>query len=351
MNNWNLSLAVDLTARQARKSCIAPVGAALAIMVSGAVPGVVHAQSEAAAIDEDLRGQWDFRDAVFAECFEQPSCAVQGLTITAERRDLDGETWVSAQIYWDPVDGFGVMAGGQNDEIDFDERLLVTFEGIKGATVNIERAWLSDIFIGEDERYGNSDPAGNEDVEVAVIQSLWAGDIVAEEIVDGANVLPPDPFNAEVMAEFQEDGDLLRRVVIQDEVISVIVPERSASGAMEELRFPISQFDETKTDLFAGIETVELALTDVLVGFNDAPVYFGGNVNADMMEQSMADTAAMEDMQSRIDETRLVSDVSNGELGVAMDPAIDVEMLVFMSVFGGSNDYSVAGLVLTEEPG
>ena len=317
-----------------------------------ALPGVALSQSETsepAAIDADLRGQWDFRDMAFAECFEQPVCVALGLTITAERRDLDGETWVPAQIYWDPVDGFGVMAGGQNDEIDFDERLLVSFEGFKGATVNIERAWLSDIFIGEDARYGNNDPAGNEDVEVAVIQSLWAGDIVAEAIVDGANVLPPDPFNAEVTPEFQEDGDLLRRVVIQEDVISVVVPERSESGAMAELRFPISEFDDTKTDLFDGIETVELALTDVLVGFNDAPVYFGGEANAGMMQESMGDADVMQDMQSRIEETRLVSSVSNGELGVTMDPAVDVETLVFMSVFGGSNDYSVAGLVLSEE--
>lgn len=312
-------------------------------------PDVALSQSgDFAAIDEDLREQLDFRDVAFADCFEQPTCTVLGLTITAERREVDGETWVSAQIYWDPVDGFGVIAGGQNDEIDFDERLLVTFEGIKGGTVNIERAWLSDIFIGEDERYGNNDPAGNDDVEVAVIQSMWAGSMVAEEIADGANVLPPDPFNAEVMADSREDGDLLRRVVINDQMISVIVPERSDSGAMDELRFQISEVDDAKLELFDGIETVELALTDVLVGFNDAPVYFGGSFNAEVMEENITDREALQELRESVEETRLVSDVSNGELGVAMDPSIDVDMLVFMSVFGGSNDYSVAGLVFAE---
>lgn len=319
-------------------------------LMTGFMPATVVAQTETlAAIDQDLREQLDFRDVAFADCFEQPTCSVNGLTITAERRDVDGETWVSAQIYWDPVDGFGVMAGGQNDEIDFDERLLVTFEGIKGATVNIERAWLSDIFIGEDERYGNSDPAGNDDVEVAVIQSMWAQDLVDEAIVDGANVLPPDPFNDEVLEASREDGDLLRRVVIQDEVISVVVPELNEAGGLAELRFPISEVDNEKLGLFDGIETVELALSDVLLGFNDAPVYFGGSANADALQGVIADREALQATRDRVEETRLVSDISNGELGVAMDGSLDVDMLVFMSVFGGSNDYSVAGLVLSAE--
>ncbi|MCU4652075.1 hypothetical protein N8I71_04495 [Roseibacterium sp. SDUM158016] len=324
-----------------------PVG--LALLVG---PGIAVSQTlDASIIDDDLRGQIDFRDVSFQDCFEQPQCSAQGVTITAERRGNDGVTWVPAQIYWDPVDGVAVMAGGQNDEIDFDERLLIVFDGTKEGTINIERVWLSDIFIGEDERYGSIDPAGDEDVEVAVIQSMFANSMVAEAIVDGANVLPPDPFNAEVIAGNQEDGDLFRRVVIRDDVISVVVPDGGATGTGELLSFQITEVDEAKLSLFEGIETVEIELADILLGFNDVPFYIGGTVNADIIEASLGNEADLLGINERAQRTRLVGSVSNGELGVEMDGTLDVDMLIFMSVLGGSNDYSVAGIVQAEDGG
>jgi hypothetical protein len=315
---------------------------ALSVAASG--PAISQAE-DPGLIDRDLQGQLDFRDVAFAECLGQSQCSVNGITVTAERRDLDGESWVSAQIYWDPVDGFGVMGGGQNDEIDFDERLLITFEGTKGATVNIERIWLSDIFIGEDERYANSDPAGPEDVEVAVIQSFFAGTMVNEALADGANVLPPDPFNEDVAARFLEAGDLLRRVVIQGETILVAVPSDNDGPATEFLSFPITAVDEEKLDLFEGIETVEIDLVDILAGFNDVPFNLAGTTNADFVQETLDDLAQLQEIRARAEENRLVSSVSNGELGVDMDASIDVDMLIFMAVLGGSNDYSVAGIV------
>jgi hypothetical protein len=296
-------------------------------------------------IDRDLRGELDFRDVAFSDCFEQPQCSAQGVTVTAERRAEDGETWVSAQIYWDPIDGFGVMAGGQNDEIDFDERLIIRFDGTKGGTVNIERVWLSDIFIGEDDRYDNEDPAGNEDVEVAVIQSLFANALVDEAIVDGINVLPPDQFNAEVVAGFDDGGDLFRRVVVQGGSISVLVPSNTDDGAFELVSFPIGEVDEAKLDLFEGIETVEIDLVDILSEFNDVPFFPGGSENANIIENLLENAEALQAIRENASSNRLASSVSNGELGVQMDNTVDVETLVFMSVLGGSNDYSVAGIV------
>lgn len=318
----------------------------LVALIAFAAAGPASSQGEGAgSIDEDLRGQLDFRTNAFAECFEQYQCSVQGITVTAERRDTDGENWIPAQMYWDPLDGLGVMAGGQNDEIDFDERLLVTFEGTKGGTVNIDRVWLSDIFIGEDERYGSNDPAGLEDVEVAVIQSFFAGSMVDEVNADGANVLPPDPFNEDVLAQFEEAGDLFRRVIIQDGSITVVVPDTEDGEETQLLTFDISSVDEEKLDLFEGIETVEIDLADVLAGFNDVPFNTAGTTNAEFVEQILGDLARLQEIRARAEETRSVGSVSNGELGVAMDASVDVETLIFMSVLGGSNDYSVAGIV------
>ncbi len=314
------------------------------------VPGVALSQAdEAGLIDRDLRGHLDFRDVAFAGCFEQQECFAWGATIRAERRGIDGVSWVPAQLYWDPVDGIGVMAGGQNDEIDFDERVLVTFEGVKGGTINIDRVWLSDIFIGEDERYGNSDPAGSDDVEVAVIQSMFAGTLLSEEIVDGADVLPPDPFNEEVIAGFAEGADLLRRIIVQGDTITVVVPSTDDGTEMQLLSFPISEVDEDKLFLFEGIETTEIDLADILAGFNDVPVNLAGTANAELIDQILEDLAELQSIREQAEETRLVSSVSNGELGVDMDDTLDIETLIFMSVLGGSNDYSVAGIVQAPE--
>lgn len=319
--------------------------------LAAAVPQLALAQAEEPGlIDRDLSGQLDFRDVAFAGCFEQPQCLALGVTITAERRDMDGETWVPAQLYWDPVDGIGVMAGGQNDEIDFDERVLVSFQSAgKGGTINIARVWLSDIFIGEDERYGNSDPAGADDVEVAVIQSMYGNTMLREDLVDGAEVLPPDPFNEAVVAGYTEGDDLYRRIVIRDDAINVVIPSTEEAAQPRLVSFPISQVDEDKLALFEGIETVEIDLVDILAGFNEAPFNDAGTANAEFIEAILAELAELQSIRDQAAETRLVSSVSNGELGVEMDAALDIETLVFMSVLGGSNDYSVAGIVQSFE--
>lgn len=317
------------------------------------VPNAALAQvGEVAPIDQDLRGNLDFRDVAFEACFGQQQCFAQGVTITAARRETDGVTWTTAEIYWDPIDGLGVLGGGQNDEIDFDERLTVTFEGTKGGTVNIERVWLSDLFIGESERYSSSEPADSEDVEVAIIQSFFANEMVSEAIVDGTNVLPPDPFNAEVIAGHREDGDFFRRIVVQDGMMSVDVLSARGTGPQEMLRFPIGEIDEERRlDLFEGLETVEVDLTDILAGFNDVPFYPAGTVNADIIASVLDEQEALLSINRAAQQNRVVSSVSNGELGVDMDVSIDVETLVFMSALGVSNDYSVAGIVLPEVGG
>ncbi|MEL6745939.1 MAG: hypothetical protein AAFO68_10815, partial [Pseudomonadota bacterium] len=302
-------------------------------------PGVAVSQtSELALIDQDLRGQWDFRDTAFSACFEQNECFALGVTITAERRANDAVSWIPAQLYWDPVDGIGVMAGGQNDEIDFDERVLITFEGSKGGTVNIERVWLSDIFIGEDERYGHSgDPAGPDNVEVAIIRSLFAGTLLSEQLVDGADVLPPDPFHDEFHEEHEEGADLHRRIIMDGDTLTVMVPDAEGSGELRMLSFPIGEIEENRLALFEGLETIEMDVADILAGFNNVPLNAAGSANAQMINTMLEDLAEVQALRVQAEDTRLVGSVSNGELGVDMDETLDVEMLVFQSVLGGSN--------------
>lgn len=309
-------------------------------------PAIASAQTaQPTRIDSDLRGQWDFRDTAFSDCFEQTECFALGVTINGERRDEDDVTWVPAPLYWDPVDGIGVLAGGQNDEIDFDERVLITFPGTKDGTVNVERIWLSDIFIGEDERYGNSDPSSPDDVEVAVIRSWFAGDLLYEARVDGADVLPPDPFNEEVIAGFAEGADLFRRVIFQNDTLTIIVPPTEDGEELQRWSFPIGVIDEERRALFEGLDTVEIDLTNILSGFNDIPFSSAGSANAEFVNQILDDVAELQAIRAQAADTRLVGTLSNGELGVQMDNDVDVEVLIFTSVLGGSNDYSIAGIV------
>lgn len=327
--------------------------ALLPLAIAGVLsPAMAMAQSGGQAlIDADLRGQWDFRDLAFSGCFEQSECFALGVTITAERRGNDGESWVPAQLYWDPVDGIGVMAGGQNDEIDFDERVLIRFEGIKGGTANLDRVWLSDIFVGEDDRYGNSDPAGPDDVEVAIISSYFAGSLLSEQFVDGADVLPPDPFNEEVMAGFEEGADLFRRIVMDGDTLTVMVPGEGDSGEMRMLSFPISEIDDDRMALFEGLETIEMDVTDILSGFNNVPFNIAGSANAEMVSTMLQDLTDLQAVRAQAEDTRLVGSIPNGELGVELDENLDIELLVFQSVLGGSNDYSIAGIIQASPDG
>jgi len=307
------------------------------------VPSYATAQEAAAAlIDQDLSEQIDFRSLAFGLCFSQPTCTVEGVTITAERRDVAGDGWVPALIYWDPMDGLGVLEGGQNDEIDFDERLTVSFNGLE----TVERVWLSDLFIGEDRRYGSYDPAGDPDVETAGIQFMRGEAIVSDMTVDGMNILPQDPFDQIVSSQFREDGDLYRRIVVRDNVISVVAPGANSWGRTELLTFPIDEIDEDKLAIFEGIETTEVDLTDIILGFNDVPLFSAGSHNANVILAALNDEALLQSLRDTAEDGRVVGSRSNGELGVDITPATPATALSFVSVFGGSNDFSVAGIVL-----
>jgi hypothetical protein len=94
-----------------------------------------------------LTPQVDFRDVEFSGADRQTSFASSfegvGFTISASRL-TDGGT-EDALLWWDAVDGIGIRGGMQQDEIDSDEFLSITFDQVIG----LSHIFLSDLFTGE----------------------------------------------------------------------------------------------------------------------------------------------------------------------------------------------------------
>jgi len=293
-----------------------------------------------APIDIELAGNLDFRAESFGACFGLPSCVVGGITISAERREDQSAPWMPAKLYWDPIDGFGVQDGGQNDEIDFNERLVVAFEQPRG----IARIWLSDLFISEDLRYGSSQAdivtGRPEDAEYAAIAFQIGGETVGNMTVSGLSRLPWAQFNQEVDLRFREDGDLRRRIVINNDVITIVVP-----GNDIVLRAPSAAGDVEKQGLFEGLETVEIDLTEILAEFNNAPLFEAGTTNFDIVRAIVENPDNLAEITRIAQNKRTSILMSNGEVGFDVDPSMIVDQLVFTAPFGPSNDFSVAGIV------
>jgi hypothetical protein len=316
-----------------------------AVLVATQV-GPAWSQS-AAMIDLDLRDGVDLRTARYSICLDQQECSIDGLTIVAQRRDEVGGTWMPATIYWDPVDGIGVKDGGQNDEIDFDERIVVRW----GQDVPVEKIWLSDLFEGEDARYGSGLTPQiadeSEDAEIAQIDLSRDGSVLDSLVVVGNTRLPWEPFNQEVSPQFLEQGDLRRRVVINDDTITLIVPYTGNRGEIV-LSMPIGQIDPEKQALFEGVETVDVDLTPILAEFHNAPLFAVGTRNADWIATWLDNRTALDDLYQRAAYERLTSDTSNGEIQATLDNVTYVDTLTFYAPFDASNDFSVAGIVLAK---
>lgn len=319
-------------------------GASLAALVA-ALPLAAPAQSTgAAAIDTALNGQLDFRAVSYSSCLNQTTCSVGPVTIRAERRTGLGLSWAPAQIYWDPVDGLGVTEGGQNDEIDFDERLVVSFSSPQ----TVEGVWLSDLFLGEHGRYNaaQTDSQAVENVETAAIQLVAGSRVSSTLTIDGVATLPVSPFNANVNGMFQEDGDLRRRVVIQGDLISVVIPQLGQDGQDALLTIPIGNIDPDKRGIFEGVETVEVDLATILPAFNGTPIYSAGSSNANRLAAMLTDPQGLEGIRQAAVNQRAAGNWPNGELGAIISNATGVTQINFFAPFSSSNDFSVAGVVL-----
>ena len=146
----------------------------------------------------------DFRDEVYSQCFGQHKCdlefgTVQAYRINQSETDADLRVLVPAEIYWDFVDGFGVMGGKENDEIDPDEMLRISLKDVwKPKLVT-----LTDLFFSDTER--DSAPA-----EEAIISGRSAERQEFIHLIQGRDQLPENELNQILDSKvFDEEGSLL----------------------------------------------------------------------------------------------------------------------------------------------
>lgn len=301
---------------------------------------VAHSQAIPAKIDRDLESHIDFRSPNFDICFEQHTCSVGSVTLSAFRQTDTGEV-APATLYWDPIDGIGILGGGQNDEIDFDETLIVRFD----RTTSISGIWLSDLFEAETNRYGTKATAGS-DGEVAQVEFLRSGASQAQVIVNAEEGLPSKMFNAAVAPSvFSGNGDLLKRVLVnEDSVVSMV----SASGTknLGNMGGGSGLEDADKQELFAGLPTVEID-TERLLSLIDGVVLFpAGEENAGRVASLVKNGASLSNLYTAGKTFRATSDVSNGEVASYFEQAISADEVVFSAPFSTSNEFSVAGIMV-----
>ena len=299
-----------------------------------------------AAIDQELAGYVDFRAYDYAACLGQSECTVGKLTLHAERFDVDTSLWVDAPIYWDPVDGIGVQDGAQNDEIDFDERIIVSLTG----SADLKSVWLSDLFHTEDRRYGSSGTDrvldAPEDAEIAAISVALGDVLVGSYTTIAEDRLPWASFNQEVHPRFLERGDMRRRVVINDELSTLVVPDENRSMLLAR-EFELGNVDEEKkASLFEGLDTVQVDLTEILAEFHQAPLFASGTMNFQLIKEIAESSDAAAAMRKRAETKRVSINMSNGEIRWSLDAPVQADSITFLAPFDASNDFSVAGIVL-----
>ncbi|RMD88256.1 MAG: VPLPA-CTERM sorting domain-containing protein [Alphaproteobacteria bacterium] len=103
--------------------------------------------SAGAAVAEPLVPQVDFRSTEFAGADQQHSVtsAVDGVSFTVSAwRDDGAGGLVAANLWWDNVDGLGIR-GGEEDEIDVGEYLVIDFASLVG----VSHLFFSDLFANE----------------------------------------------------------------------------------------------------------------------------------------------------------------------------------------------------------
>lgn len=311
-----------------------------ACSIAAALSGPAFSESQLTGnVDSELVRGVDFRNMAFEECLNVAECNINGLRIFAQRQQLDG-SWTSANIYWDPIDGLGVMGGQQNDEIDSDERLTVTF----GSEVEMAGIWLSDLFIGEEARYqGVSYSAA--DVETAQI-TLHRGDDAGELFeVNGVFELPENPFEAAFTDMFVEGGDLLNRILVDTDRISIFMPGENGGTPVV---LPLGDVDPAKRALFSENAVATIDIGTLLGAAGEVQVFEVGSFNASQIIAIRDDMNELSNLRAKAEMQRTIGDADNGELGWYAPSARKVDRIVFTSDVVTSNDYSVAGLITAQ---
>ena len=123
-----------------------------------------------------LSPQVDFRSGSFSSGNNQHSVSGEvdgvGFTVSAYRLNDVGEM-EEALLWWDALDGLGIR-GGEEDEIDGDERLVITFDTVVG----LSDLFFSDLFSGESTMGTILDEAGT-----AVLDSSVTIDFSADQLL------------------------------------------------------------------------------------------------------------------------------------------------------------------------
>jgi hypothetical protein len=288
-------------------------------------------------IDTALETGIDFRSIAFEVCLDKVSCRVGDLTIFAERKNEAGD-WSPALIYWDPIDGFGVMGGRQNDEIDADERLSIDL----GAVREVKGLWLSDLFIGEAERY-QSNSNGSNDVETAQVDFFLGGLPVASESINGVFELPEKPFESAFTDIFDPGGDLLNRILVEDGSISIIMPDGDVGTPVV---LKIGAIDTGKQKVFSQNAVGEVDIASLLDRAGNIPVFETGSANAMQIIAIRDDMTKLAKLQKLAEIQRRIGNAENGELGWYAGIINRSDRIVLTAGMQTSNDYSVAGLMI-----
>ena len=288
-------------------------------------------------IDTSLAAGVDFRSTAFEVCLDTPRCTVGDLTIVAERQTVDGG-WDVAPIYWDPIDGLGVMGGRQNDEIDADERLIVTLD----RPMDVSGVWLSDLFIGEGQRYQGK-PYSSDDVETADIELFLRDTSMDIVSVNGVFELPQDSFESTFTDIFLEGGDLLNRIIVEDASVSILMPDEFNEASVV---VPLGQIDPAKAALFDQNAITSLDIGTLLGNAEEVAVFRSGSKNASRILEIRGDIGRLEQLRDQAEIQRRIGDTENGELGWYAAESYVTDRIVFTSGFQTSNDYSIAGLMI-----
>lgn len=299
-------------------------------------------------IDADLARGFDFRSILYRPCYGLETCTVGTLEIIPQARLSEEDPWDVAELYWDPIDGLGVLGGGQDDEIDFNERIIIR----STEPIDLEKVWLTDLFIGEIKRYWGyqGDLRREVDYESARIQLDPEQPSFEEHEVSGVVILPPDPFNEAIDGGiFIEPGDIHDRLIIDGPRALLLVFDPVFNGTRTIVgTFLLDQIDAGKLNLFADGDILEFDLREIF-GETEVVELFDPAHNAGKMAGILDQTERLLGLRFAAEVRRGVGDIPNGEVVTEFLEPQSVYELVFFAPAGTSNDFSIGGLRIAEE--
>ncbi len=315
-------------------------------------------QARPAAIDFELQNQLDFRDVSFKDCYGKPVCRAKGASVHAYRINETGTDWAEAKLYWDPVDGLGVLGGGQDDEIDADEKIIVRFDDPK----NVLNVWYTDLFAKEQSRYGRvtkqrnslSSPANvlTRDYEKARATIYTSAGHPTQTVTFGVVNLPTVEFNEVINSDvFETGGDLRKRLLIEDGTASVLSGVTNDAGLLETTKV---RLDENAERTENALQDIGLTQDSMTIALNfadqmDIPLVEGNTINNERMTAFLANIEQLGDILEASKLERVIGDVSNGEVPQSMWPGRSVQAIEFTAEADTSNDYSIAGFVFAND--